>query len=246
MVWFKTHKIKFAGDFPDDPIAHRTLIDSGYLQKLADQFLDMPRYNIKGKSEAIFTNASKNVDAQLSAGIIEQASEIVWGEKRRCQGVQRTLLELMQNTNNHAGFSSQGEIHWWLSVDRRQNGIVSFCFVDFGVGVITSLKKKGPNSKFFGWAAKLIRLYQYKSNAELLRLILEGKLHESIMDKYYRGKGFPGIHEALRRNQLSNLFVITNDVFADVSNNDIRDLPCNFTGTFVYWELDAQNVNCHA
>jgi hypothetical protein len=246
MVRFKAKSIPFNGDFPDNAAAKEILNESGFFYNLNRHFSDDDRYVVRTKLDnTIHTHAWKNVDAVLSAKLIEAASETIWGSQRRCQGVQRTMLELMQNTNNHAS-TTQGERHWWLSVNHRKNEKKACCsFVDYGVGVFESLRKKPSGNKFFNALEKMYERFKYGNNAELLKLILNGDLHKTVTGENYRGKGLPGIAEALKRNQISNLHVITNDVFGDVGNQNYRLLGEKIAGTFIYWELNYNNTNCH-
>lgn len=245
MVKFKAHGIDFNGDFPYDRAANKILRESGFFQNLFKQFEDKDRYEL-GKQNNIHTHAWKNVDPTLGDSIIKQASKAIWGEERRCQGVQRALIELMLNTNNHADIAKEGEKHWWLSLNNRKEEKMScFSFVDFGVGIFESLNNKKEGSKFFGWAEKLIKRAKHGNNAELLKLILNGDLHETVTGKHYRGKGLPGINEAMKRNQISNLYIITNDVYGDIANNSYRMLKNSFSGTFLYWELNSANVSSY-
>ena len=246
LVKFKANNIKFNGDYPDEPMAKSLLSKSGFIESLFRPFRQEDRYEILAKStNGIHTHAWKDVDSALGAEIIKTASLTIWGDVRRCQGVQRALIELMQNTNNHAVITRTGEKHWWLSVNHNtRTKKVSFSFVDFGVGVFTNLESKNRSSKFFGWTKKLSKLYKYGNNAELLKLILEGHLHQTVTGKHYRGKGLPGIAEAFQRNQISKLHIISNNVFCDLENNDYRMLKESFSGTFVYWEIGETNENC--
>lgn len=245
MIRFKSQKIEFNGDVPLEKEPRKILEQSKFFPNLYKFYVDSDRYKI-GDLNTIHTHAWKNVDSKLGEKIIEKASEAIWKDKRRCQGVQRALVELMQNTNNHATIGKTADKHWWLSVnhmpDERK---VCFSFVDFGVGIFESLENKTTNSKFFGWATKMIQSFKYGNNAELFKLILNGDLHKTVTGEYYRGKGLPGIKEALKRNQLSNLFIITNNVHADVSNDNYKILEQNFSGTFLYWELIESNQNCY-
>lgn len=245
MVKFKSNKIDFNGNFPKNQEAKRILDESKFLKYLYQQFKDSERYNL-GQKSSIHTHAWKDVDSELGSELIRQATKTVWGEERRCQGVQRTLIELMLNTNNHADDSKKGEKHWWLSVhhDTKQNK-VSFAFIDFGVGIFTSLNNKRSNSKFFGALDKLKERVKYGNNAELLSLILDGTLHKTATNKPYHGKGLPGINMALSRNQISNLNIITNNVHANVEQKDFKSISKSFSGTFVYWELNQNNISCH-
>lgn len=245
MVKFKAKNIKFNGDMPVNAESREILEKSGFFENLYKNFEEKETYDISTvHSNGIHTHASKKVDSTLSSQIISSAATYIWGEPRRCQGVQRALIELMQNTNNHAEIGKPGEKHWWLSVNQdKQSRKVVFSFVDFGVGIFTNLHNKTEQSKFFGWIDKMASKIKYRDNAHLLELILEGQLHQTVTGKHYRGKGLPGIAEVMKRNQASNLHIITNDVFSCPSNNIYKKLTKSFNGTFVYWELGEENEN---
>jgi len=241
MVQFKSHKIDFNGSFPSDGHCKGLLRESGFLTYLyKSKFEAEDNYNLS--NSIVHTSANKDVDAVLSERIITEASKTVWGEKRRCQGVQRALIELMHNTNNHADPAQERKEHFWISVNHRKSeNKVSFAFLDFGVGVFTSLDNKPSGNKFYNWELLLRSVHTFDSNARLLQLILNGSLHETVTGKFYRGKGLPGIKDVLSRNQISNLYIITNNVRACVSEDKYELLGEDFKGTFVYWELDTLN-----
>jgi len=246
MIKFKSNRIEFNGDFPDNPICNEILLKSGFFNFLHKRYIEnSDRYNI-GKNVSIHTHAWKMVDSTLGEKLISQAANKIWKQNRRCQGVQRTLIELMMNTNNHATIGIEGDKHWWLSVhyDNKENK-AAFCFVDFGVGVFESLEHKPAGSKFFGWFDKLKSFFTFSNNAELLKLILDGDLHKTVTGKPYRGKGLPGIKEALQRNQVSNLYIITNNVWANVKDENYKIISDNFEGTFIYFELNENNISCY-
>lgn len=246
MIKFKASGIVFNGDFPRNKKANQLLKKSGFFENLFKQFSESKRYEISTSlSDGIHTHAWKDVDSILGSKIISQSSEIIWGEERRCQGVQRALIELMQNTNNHATIGKTGDKHWWLSVyPVKEEKKVCFSFVDFGVGVFTNLASKNEDSKFYMWAEKLAKLVRFENNAEIMRLILNGYLHKTVTKKHYRGKGLPGIAEVMSRNQISNLHIITNDVFCNIANDEYKTMQDSFNGTFVYWELSEKNDSC--
>ncbi|HEX8268872.1 MAG TPA: hypothetical protein VF581_03180, partial [Flavobacterium sp.] len=243
LIRFKASKIDFNGDFPTNIIVRKILLDSGFFDYFKSTFEEQDRYELS-KKRSLSTHAWKLVDSELTSELIEEASMTIWSEKRRCQGVQRSLIELMQNTNNHADIFKEGEKHWFLSVQhRKKENIVSFSFVDFGIGVFESLNNKTSESKWYKWQNKLFSLFTINNNKELLKLILNGSLHKTVTGKYYRGKGLPGIYDAFNRKQINKLHIITNDVFADVENNNFLSLSNFFSGTFVYWEVVRNNIN---
>lgn len=246
MVEFKAKGIKFNGDFPENRAAKADLIDSRFFTHLERTFeRDLDSYELAGKS-SIMTHGRRKVEAELGQEVIKSASRTVWGESRRCMGVQRTLVELMLNTNNHAG---SGKL-WWLSVKHfEKERYVAFSFVDYGVGVFVSLDNKPKDSVFYRVFQRIDRklggvlgnFWSPHGNADMLRMIFHGEVHRTATGKYWRGKGLPGVYQSLVDNKLSNFAMITNNVFYDSRNEEYRSLECGFSGTFVYWELAVGN-----
>lgn len=243
MFSFKARNIKFNGNLPKNLELAKMLIDSEFFKFLGKTQTEKMEYTI-GKENQIFTRANKEVNSELGLVVMEEATMTIWNEKRTCKGLQRTLLELMQNTNNHASVNQKGEKHWWLSVNHdKKNRKVSFIFVDYGVGIFESLKNKPEDNKWFGWFEKLKDKLLIGGNNEILKMLLEGEMHMSVTGKHFRGKGLPGINQVLEREQISNLSIISNNVTADVKNNKYLKLKNQFSGTFVAWELNESNVN---
>lgn len=227
---------------PQDKTAFNMLLDSHFFDHLTKKrFRDQDSYSLTMDS-SILTHAKKRVDAKLGENIIKTTSNNIWGEERRCPGLQRVLVELMQNTNNHASLDEEGSKHWWLSVRHESDNKVSrFSFVDYGVGVFVNLENKRNTSKFFGAIRKLRDRIKYGNNYEILELILNGELHRTASDNYYRGKGLPGIFQALIRNEITNLCIITNDTYFYSKENTYKKINNAFNGTFVSWELNSNN-----
>ena len=242
IIRFKSNKISFNGNFPTDAAVKNLFVDSGFFEILNIKLLTNRDKFVFGKN-SIHTHASKNVDPELGPKIMEDISISLTGEKAVYKGLQRTLIELMQNSFNHAEPKKEGDKHWWLSVNiDEKTKITSFSFIDYGVGIFESLNTKTSESKWFNWKP-LISVFNTENNADILRLILNGDLHKTVTGQDFRGKGLPGIKEAMDRNLISRLFIITNDVFANVSENIFLPLNNNFPGTFVYWEINSQTIS---
>jgi len=245
MVRFKSESILFNVDSPKDRKNRKLLADSGFFENLIKSFSPRDNYDLeRAGSNYISTHGQKIVSSELSSRILFEASHTVWGEARRCLGVQTALVELMQNTFNHAVPKKEGERHWWLSVnhDETENK-VRFSFVDYGVGIFESLGSKSEDNKFYGALNWMFQKFKYRNNAELLRLILHGELHKTITDEYFRGQGLPGLLDCLKENWFSNLHVISNEVYAAVAEDRFRVMSSSLIGTFVYWEVTPQNVS---
>lgn len=243
MFSFKSRQIRFNGNFPKDQKLAKLLVESDFFKYLQKSISKKIEYKL-GKENQIFTRANKEVNAELGLVVMLESTKTIWNKPRVCKGLQRTILELMQNTNNHAGLINKGEEHWWISVNHdRKNKKVSFIFIDYGVGIFESLKHKPQNNKWFGWLDKIKTRLKHGGNDEILRLLLNGDMHLTVTGQHFRGKGLPGIKQVVERNQISDLKIISNGVFADVSNDKYQTLKCEFSGTFVMWELNENNEN---
>ena len=120
---------------------------------------------------------------------------------------------------------------------------VSFIFIDYGVGIFESLKNKPQTNKWFGWFEKIKNKLKYGGNDEIFKMLLEGQMHLTVTGQHFRGKGLPGINEVLERNQISNLKIISNNVYSNVTSKEFNKLNSEFSGTFMYWELNENNIN---
>lgn len=247
---FKDRRIDFNGDRPLNSDVARRIEKSGFYKilyakkKLSSDTgaIDLTSYS----TNSIFTHAQKNVDSELTASLIASNSHFLWGQERRCQGVQRVFIELMQNTNNHASHTVGGK-YWWISVSKKENPkTICFSFIDYGMGVFKSLSNKQPGNKFYGWADKIRAFINPDSHSSVLESLLSGKFHSTVTNNYFRGKGLPGIYREYQKGSIRNLIVVTNDAYADTQNNIYKPLSSQLDGTFVYFEVDSNCRNCVA
>ena len=247
MYRFRTKKLDFNGNHPNDPKVRKRVTDSGFFKKLYGNLPRNQSYDIVGNN-TFHTHANTVGDPVLADKIIKRLSKDIWGEEKRCLGVQRVILELMQNTNNHAG-DLKGDQHWWMSssYDEVKNE-ATISFIDFGKGIFRSLDNKKPGEKFYGWRQRFLKLFPWADTDEKrFKEILQGGLYNNTPTTstklYYRGKGLPGIYKAHTNKALSSLFIISNYVYADIDNNKFHLLDDEFLGTFVSWKININSVN---
>lgn len=244
LVQFKSKKLDVNGNFPINHKAKKLLKESGFIEYLYKEGVeDKGEYYIDKK---ICTHAKRIADPILSDSVIRNVSKVLWGEERRCIGVQRVFLELMQNTNNHAS-KIIGEKLWWSSIVpvTDSNGCVSkicFSFIDYGIGIFSSLSNK-TQGVFVGIIEKIRKAFGDVNDAQMMKLLLQGDIHKTATGHSFRGKGLPGIYNAMIKNDISNLKIISNNAYADVANDQYKLLNSNFTGTYVYWEINKKSNN---
>lgn len=245
MIDFSLHKIKFNGDFPTDSVAKKILIESGFLKELYRDNVSKSIYDKNSKFvigvDKIITIPRKSVVPSVIQDFSDLVSRKLWDNKKVSKGLHRVMVELMHNTENHADSEQRGTLPWWVTVsfDKTENRF-RFAFLDYGIGIFDSLKIKYPNSKF-EFLKKIIKIYGNNDNSNILRGILKGELHRTVTGKENRGKGLPGIYKTLERNQISNLVIISNNVYADVDNDNFITNKFDFKGTFVSWEINFES-----
>lgn len=232
MAEFRARKIKFNGTFPKDPIIKSELIKSGFFEQLFPE----RRLITFGTKKEIFTHGSNILDQELTDEVISTSLKAVFGQKKRSQGVQRILIEAMKNTIQHADLAKNRR-HWWLSVRELPDiNKVIFSFLDYGIGIFQSLRSRDITDPGYTWFEKLAGLGT--SNPRILRRIMDGELHNvSRTRKAQHGTGLPGMKTALVHNYVSKLVIMSNDVYADISQDDYSSLNANFSGTFIQFEV---------
>lgn len=218
-------KCHIFGNYPRDPILKNILVESGLFSNTGNE---------QAQRNYILTRKNKKADGKVADEIIKRASKVVFGSAGHCQGVYRALMESMANTCYHAKPGKKAFETWCLTVyHNKKEKFVSFAFIDLGVGIFES-------RKMTLFAEKFNSFFGLNDNISLLKEILSGNKQSSTKIPY-RGKGLPAIYKGLARNYYSSLKIISNDVKADLENNNFELLGTKFSGTFLYWELKSHN-----
>lgn len=140
------------------------------------------------------------------------------------------LIEAMQNTNNHADLDTRGKYDWWLYVYGDPiTRITSYSFLDLGVGIFESLPVQN-------WRRNFLTKLNISSNLDLVDKLFAGEI-SSRTGKGERGKGLPQIYQCAQDQNIKEFKIISNDVYADLKNNQHRKLSTTFAGTLLYWEI---------
>lgn len=243
MYVFKSEGVDFDGNFPRTREANLAMRGSGFQYHLFANTGNKAKYKI-GEANQMLTQAGKELDPGLITSVIEDASRTVWDEPRRSQGLNRVIIELIDNTHDHAADLKRGTERWWLSINHdKENKKVSFVFLDYGVGIFTSLAKKPSSSALGRRMKKLQQKWGLAASDEYLRSILTVPIRNTSSDRKGRGNGIYYIGQTVVRNQIGNLHIISNNAYGDIEKKEFRKLSQNFNGTLFYWELGYTNAN---
>ncbi len=208
------------------------LVDSGIFGKEARIFSDgkvrEPRGLIERKNDI-------NVKSEETSDLIKFATKQLFGNELRFQQLQRVFVECMNNTVNHATIERGEKESWWASVYYDEtNKTARFNFFDNGIGILESINLR--------WQDKIRQKFGLKGTTDIMRDALAGAVG-SRTGLSYRGKGLPAILEAFKQGCLTNLIIISNDVYVNLEKNEYTNLGKSFKGTFFHWEIGEQQRN---
>lgn len=241
MMLFQQNNIDFDGNFPIDKNSRDIVVLSGFLQTL---YRGKNRYSVHNISSAIYTHSTLKPDSDLVAAIMDNSSKFLWGQSYDCDGLYNALIELMLNTYEHAD-EIDGRQKWWMTVTKDEvNEKVTFSFIDYGRGIIKTLRD-AQNERHRNMVSKILfRLGNvFNSSALLLKEVLEGALILSEKEGSQYGNGLHSIYADMQENHLDNVIIITNNVYADIKNNSYQMMSVSFPGTFVSFEINKDTVH---
>lgn len=216
--------VALVGEKPHNNYARNALERSGFFKYMRGY---VAPENLKTKNIIIRTGNINTSQRELSPEM-PKAMETVWGVAGRCPILFGGIGEMLRNSCDHA-FDNGDKINWHLGVSHlEKEKTVKFSFVDNGVGIIKTYYDKGLIQKVKGY---------FKDNAEVLEKAFKSGI-DSRTGLPWRGKGLPTIYDLYRDNVITNLVVITNNVYLDFDNKTFEEINVPFSGTFYFWKVD--------
>jgi hypothetical protein len=216
--------IALKGEKPLNTIARNKLERSGFFKYMRGY---VSPENLKTKNTIIHTGDITTSQVELEPAM-PQVMETVWGVKARCPQLFGVIGEMLRNSCDHA-FKTDNNVFWHLGVSHLENeNTVKFSFVDNGVGIIN----KYYEDKFFRQVKDV-----FKTNAK----VLENAYKDGIASQTglpWRGEGLPTIYELYSDNIITNLVVITNNVYLDFDMEKFEEIKVPFSGTYYFWRVN--------
>lgn len=170
---------------------------------------------------------------------------LVYAEKllgKDCIGqLSPIMVELMQNTNNHANPSctiDSMNIPWFLAVlEDNITGKMIFSIVDLGIGIFESLKLKNLADTSNQFDNAIADMYD-NSQSKFLRINIPKGI-DSSTGLSYRGKGLKTVYALANKGKYDTFKVVTNRALVDMlsTSKNIIDSADSFGGTVYYWEM---------
>lgn len=171
----------------------------------------------------------------IAKKVVVFARDCLGLSKAETSPIYETIIELMKNTFQHAYDTEPGySRRWWLlAVHLPESASVSFSFLDNGMGIPHTVRKKPLE--------RLTSFIHIDQDAELIASTLSGAFRTRTK-QHYRGNGLPSILEHYQKGRIDSLKVLSNKGFVDCQNNNNENLNRRFRGTLICWDF-KKNLN---
>ncbi|MCH7413772.1 hypothetical protein MM213_09775 [Belliella sp. R4-6] len=225
------HKNKgILGNAPNNPKLKELFLQSGFYNYVQTQG---PKPQIKDTT-LIHKITDNKVEPLIAKEACLSGLRHTFNSEEIFDPLYDIIIEIMQNTNNHAG-EERGKYDWWIHIYNDPISKTSkYTFLDLGVGIFESLPARTFKEKTL--AEKL----GFSHNVDLIEPLFNGEI-KSRTGRPERGNGIPQVYDSSKDKAFSKFVLITNDVFVNLKTLETKKLKNNFSGTLFYWELKQDN-----
>lgn len=222
----KIYRYRFQGNLPENKEARVLIEESGFFS-----YVHSANENLERNSCKIQIKSGNTVDPSVAKDICDFINQKFNTSIKFTMPIFETLMELMQNTVQHAYQSKNGRIaHEWYIFVEEDNHRIIFTFLDSGEGIPSTVNKK------------LLENLGFKNDSELILSAMKGDFLRSTTKEKYRGNGLPLIYKYAQESKLFNLRAYSGKGCCIVDsrleqNSLLKDLLYDFFGTLFYWEI---------
>ena len=224
--------INWVGNFPKDEKMKTFLQNSGYLKymKTAKENLVKTNEHIQIQTGQGYEYTEENKIIDIRQKIIDFTCEKLNKNKIQVNFLMTMLTEMITNIKDHAYDDNNiFENSWYIFVENSQNKI-SYTFMDNGLGIPTTIKKKKIE--------KLLQMWDIDKEYKYIEADVSGLQKRSKTGKIERGNGLPSIYEQYTSNKINKLIIISNKAYFTEKNP--KDLNNSLNGTIFYWEIEKE------
>lgn len=222
-------KYSFSGNAPANKNVRKKFEESG--------FYNFVNYRSK---EPITTNtdnlqiiAGSICDPIVARQISDFASEKLNISFLQCKFLFEIMIELMSNSQKHAYNESPLLPHWYC-YSEYEKGSIYFTFMDTGVGIPSTVKKKFIEN---------LDIFNFKEDSKYVISALDGE-NRTATNKPYRGKGMPKIRKFCSQGKIEHMKIITNKANVSVlkTKYESEDMRTALIGTLYHCKINANFI----
>lgn len=224
--------INWIGNFPENDKMKKFLQNSGYLK-----YMQTAKENLVKTNEHIQIQTGQGYEYKENGEIIDIRQKIIDftceklnKNKTQVNFLMTMLTEMITNIQDHAYDAENIFEHSWYIFVENSKDKISYTFMDNGLGIPTTIKKK-IHEKIFE-KLDLDKEYKYIESA------VSGLEKRSKTGKTERGNGLPSIYEQYLNKKTNKMVIISNKAYYIEDNK--KDLKNNLNGTVFYWEIKKE------
>ena len=222
--------ISWIGEFPEDKEIKQFLEAAGYIDYINTQKINLIKTNEKiqirtGKSYVYADNKD------IRKEVVDFSIEKLKSTRKELLFLFNILTEIITNIEHAYNISGEWmfDPSWYIIVENYSDKI-KYTFVDNGLGIPTTVKKKVYEEfkKFFNMDTE----YKY------IKTALDGSYKRTQTEKRERSTGLPDVYEKLKNKKICDLIIISNSAYCCEKNP--RDIKENLIGTIICWEIKKE------
>ena len=218
---------KFEGNLPKNEPALSKFKESGFLN-----FVNSNVKKVTANENKIAIRTGQSNDGNILKEICDFVIERAKCTKAETKFLYPLMAEMMYNTHEHAyGNKSITMKNWYIFVECEDN-LIKTTFLDTGLGIPSTIKKRLGESLF------------KEREDKLLESALNGEFR-SKTKLTYRNTGLPTIKDHAMKREILNLHIVSNKAYCYINedNSVVRqEIESKVAGTIFYWEVDINNL----
>lgn len=223
-----SHGVNCYGNYPDDPIKRRFVMESG--------FLKIMKSNVKISNDVRYENqmymvGKDEVESDRISNSVKKCMKQLLGYEEYYPPVYENMVEICANSVEHANRVDLDK-NWLVSISLEKTGVMRFILTDTGEGILKTLLKK--KREMFS------DVVNARKDHEVLKRVFERE-YQSRSGEINRHKGLPEVYESYKDGFISNLKILTNGVVYDFDTNKSIKLTNEFMGVMITWTLSKDN-----
>ena len=151
----------------------------------------------------------------------------------------RAIIELMNNTREHASNPSENELRWYLmGVNNRRDDCIDLVFLDNGQGIPRTISRY-VKEKILNVAPSFMGVAPREH--ALVLSALRGEFRTRTKERS-RGKGLPAIHDIMTQGAIKDLLIISHKAYLNLGRDECHDIDVPFNGTLFSWKIPKRQT----
>lgn len=189
----RVRQYTFVGNLPVKEEAARVYNESGL-----DKYVQSKKQDLPANSSKMQISSGKKTDGRMAGEICKFIMDKFGVTKESTQYIYKTIIEMMSNTVHHAYSSTKEEMMHpcWYMYAEYTGSIIRLIFVDTGLGIATTVKRKYLFEEYI------------KKDSELIESAFLGEFRTETR-KDYRGLGLPALKEYAEKKYFKNFLVLS-------------------------------------